>query len=70
MLLYFQVALPKKGATKTVFAQAKQNTKMQSLYYAKGIIITAQLHRECTGGRIILIKWEYCKHANMSYYNV
>lgn len=29
MLLYFQVGLPKKGATKTVFAQAKQNTKMQ-----------------------------------------
>lgn len=37
MLLHFKVALPKKGATKTVFAQAKQNTNMQWLYYAKGI---------------------------------
>lgn len=37
MLLYFQVRLPKKGATKTVFAQAKQNTKMQWLYYAQGL---------------------------------
>lgn len=35
------------------------------------VFSTAQLHRGYNGGRIILIKWEWCKHADVSYhYNV
>lgn len=35
------------------------------------VFITAQLHHGYTGGRIILIKWEHCKHANVPcHYNM